>query len=34
MKFKDNEIDNSFSLEEFDFDNIKNKKPSLIKNNT
>jgi hypothetical protein len=34
MKFKDNEIDNSFSLEEFDFNNIQNKKPSLIKNNT
>ena len=34
MKFKDNEIDNSISLDEFDFDQIQNKKPSLIKNNT
>jgi len=34
MKFKDNEIDNSISLDEFDFDHIQNKKPSLIENNT
>lgn len=33
MKFNDEEIENSISLEEFDFDNVQNKRSNLFHNN-
>ena len=33
MKYNDEEIDNSISLEELDFDDVQNKRSNLFQNN-
>jgi hypothetical protein len=33
MKYNDEEIDNSISLEEFDFDDVQNQRSNLFQNN-